>query len=272
MSNLLRVELFKLIRSKVFRILLTIITFISFSVVFLFFLNEKGILEKIDGMDISVEVHPEATEFVPASGIHFLIEQIHAPDAFLTILIISVLGSFLIATENSTGVIKNTVSIGYRRTEIYIAKNIIYSLSSVGFMLFFAIVLGVFGSIFFGIGDWPTAELIIQSGKIILLTCLYVIAFSSIIMLFAMMANGSGIAFLVSLGFYLIFGPVLNLLAYQYVIFEKLNHYSIYNRFTLLSGSDLATKDLLELGALPLVTMLIFMIIGIAIFKKKDIQ
>lgn len=272
MSNLLRVEFFKLIRSKVFWILLGVIAFISFAVVFLFFLNEKGILEKIDGMDISVEVHPDATEFAPASGIHFLIEQIHAPDAFLTILIISVLGSFLNAAENSTGVIKNTVSIGYRRIEIYIAKNIIYSLSSIGFMLLFAIILGIFGSIFFGIGDWPATELLVQTGGIIVLTCLYVIAFSSIVMLFAMMSNGSGIAFLISLGFYLIFGPVLNLLAYQYVIFEKLNHYSIYNCFTLLSGSDLATKDLLELGILPLVTTIVFSVIGMVIFKKKDIQ
>ncbi len=272
MSNLLRVELFKLIRSKVFRILLAIITFISFSVVFLFFLNEKGILEKIDGMDISVEVDPEAAEFAPASGIHFLIEQIHAPDVFLTILIISILGSFLITTENSTGVIKNSVSIGYRRTEIYVAKNIVYSLSSIGLILFFSVMLGVFGSLFFGLGDWPATELIIQSGKIILLTCLYVIAFSSIVMLFAMMSNGSGIAFLVSLGFYLIFGVVLNLLSYQYVIFEKLNHYSIYHRFALLSESDLVGKDLLELGILPLVTAIIFIVIGIMIFKKKDIQ
>lgn len=272
MSNLLRVELFKLIRSKVFWILLGVITFISFAVVFLFFLNEKGILEKIDGMDISVEVHPDATEFAPASGIHFLIEQIHAPDAFLTIIIISVLGAFLIAKENSTGVVKNIVSIGYRRIEIYVAKNIIYSLSSIGLMLLFAIILGVFGSIFFGFGDWPATEMIVQTGKIIVLTCLYAIAFSSIVMLFSMMSNGSGIAFLVSLGFYLIFGPVLNLLAYQYVIFEKLNHYSIYNRFTLLSESNLATKDLLELGVLPLMTTIIFSVVGMLIFKKKDIQ
>lgn len=272
MSNLLRVELFKVIRGKVFWILLGIITIISFAVVFLFFLNEKGILEKIDGMDISVEVHPEATEFAPASGIHFLIEQIHAPDLFLTIIIISVLGSFLIATENSTGVVKNIVSIGYRRIEIYLAKNIVYSLSAIGFMLFFASILGVFGSIFFGFGDWPAPEMLAQTGKMIALTCLYAIAFSSIVMLFSMMSNGSGFAFLVSLGFYLIFGPVLNLLSYQYVIFEKLNHYSIYNRFTLLSHSDLAAKNLLELGILPFVTAMIFMVIGIVIFKKKDIQ
>lgn len=272
MSNLLRVEVFKIIRSKVFQILLAIITFISFSVVFLFFLNEKGILEKIDGMDISVEVHPQASEFVLASGIGFLIEQIHAPDAFLTIIIISVLGSFLITTENSTGVIKNTVSIGYRRIEIYLAKKIVYSLSAILLILVFSVTLGIFGSIFFGIGDWPATELLIQTGKIILLTCLYVIAFASVVMLFAMMANSSGFAFIASLGFYLIFGPALNLLAHQYVFFEKLNHYSIYHRFSLLAGSDLAGNDLLGLGMLPVIWTIIFVVIGTIMFKKKDIQ
>ena len=272
MGNLLRVELFKVIRGKVFWVLTGIITIVSFAVVFLFFLNEKGILEKMDGLDISVEVHPEVTDIVPASGITFFIEQIHAPDVFLTILLISVLGAFIIATENATGVIKNTVSIGYRRMEVYLAKIIVYSFSSIGLILIFPVILGVWGSLFFGIGDWPAPKLLVQTGKIALLTCVYVIAFSSIVMLFAMMANSSGIAFIISLGFYLLLGPVLNLLAYQYVLFEKINHYSIYNRFSLLSMSDLTVKDVLELGALPVVTAVIFIIIGIAIFKKKDIQ
>src|SRR5690625_1541700 len=107
MSNLLRVEIFKIIRGKVFWVLLSIITAITFALIILLFMNDKGILEEIDGVDITVEVDLQVSEATPASGIDFFIEQIHVPDAFITILLISVLGSFLIATEHATGVIKN---------------------------------------------------------------------------------------------------------------------------------------------------------------------
>lgn len=272
MNNLLRVEIFKIIRGKVFWMLLSIITAVAFALVILLFMNEKGILEEIDGVDITVEVDPQVSGVTPASGMDFFIEQIYAPDVFITILLISVLGSFLIATEHATGTIKNTVSIGYHRIEIYVAKYIIYAISSIVLILISPVILGVIGSLFFGVGDWPETEVLIQSGKITLLTCLYVIAFSSVVMLFAMVVNSSGLAFLVSLGFYLIFGPVLNLLAHQYVSFEKLNHYSLYNRFSLLADNDLAVKDLIELGMLPVIWGIIFVVIGLVIFKKKDIQ
>src|SRR5690625_3559184 len=105
MNNLLRVEIFKVSRGKVFWVLLSIITAITFALVILLFMNEKGILEEIDGVDITVEVDPQVSEATPASGIDFFIEQIYAPDAFITVLLISVLGSFLIATEHTTGAI-----------------------------------------------------------------------------------------------------------------------------------------------------------------------
>lgn len=275
MSNLLRVELFKVVHGKVFWVLFNIVIMISLLIVVLFFLGEKGILEKLeelDGVDITVEVDQSQSELLSANGINLLIDQIQEPGPFLTVFIISVLGSFLIATEYSNGVIKNIVSIGYHREEIYFAKYIIYTLSSIVLVLIFPVAFGFFGTLFFGLGDWPTSEILIQTGKIVFLNFLYVIAFSSVVKLFSNIVNSSGLAFIVSIGFYLIFGPVLDLLSYQYVIFEKLNHYSIYNRFSLLSNSNLASKDLLELGMLPVIWTAIFVTVGLIMFKKKDIQ
>lgn len=272
MTNLLRVELFKFCRSKVFWVLIGITVIVSFLLILLLFLDENGTLEKIEGMKITAEMEGEATELLPIGGMKVLIEAIHAPDLFITILLISILGSFFIAVDHSTGTIKNMVSIGYHRTQIYLAKLAIFSLGSIVLILFFALIMGVFGSIFFGIGDWPTTEILVQTGKILFLTCVYVISFSSIILMFSMIANGSGIAFLLSFGFYLVFGTTLNLLGQQFTLFEKLNHYAVYNRFAMLAERELTYADIIELMSIPIITSLIFIFIGVMIFKKKDIK
>src|SRR5690625_516883 len=144
MTNLLKAEHFKLIRSRVFWVLVSILVALSFLLVFLVFLDENGTLEKMEGVKITAEVSEQATEFLPSSGVRFFIEAVHAPDLFITVLLISILGSFLIATESSTGVMKNIVSIGYRRSKIYLAKTIVFSLGSVVLILLLTLLLGVF--------------------------------------------------------------------------------------------------------------------------------
>src|SRR5690625_6562761 len=79
MSNLLRVELFKVVHGKVFWVLFNIVIMISLLIVVLFFLGEKGILEKLeelDGVDITVEVDQSQSELLSANGINLLFDQI----------------------------------------------------------------------------------------------------------------------------------------------------------------------------------------------------
>ena len=65
MLNLLRVEQYKLIKNKVFWVLVNIIVAITFLTVFLFFLEEKGIIEatEYEGFFV-IEVNEEATEIL----------------------------------------------------------------------------------------------------------------------------------------------------------------------------------------------------------------
>src|SRR5690625_4718016 len=113
MLNLLRVEQYKLIKNKVFWVLVSIIVAVALLSVFLFFLEEKGLIKAVEGENFSIVVNEQEAEFIPMNGIAFFMEI--TPEWMVTVLLISVLGAFMIATENSIGTIKNTVSIGYNR-------------------------------------------------------------------------------------------------------------------------------------------------------------
>lgn len=271
MLNLLRVEQYKLMKNKVFWVLVSIIVAVAFVSVFLFFLEEKGILESIEGENFSIVVNEQETEFMPTGGISFFMEI--TPEWMITVLLISVLGAFMIATENLIGTIKNTVSIGYSRHQIYLSKLVVFNIGTIVLHLLISVAFGVFGTLFFGIGDLPPMDEFILIGKIGLLSSLYLISFATIAMFFSMIVRGSGLAILISFTFFLICGPFLTFLAQKYILFETMSHYSVYYRFMTIMGSDLnQAKILLELITIPIITSIVFIILGMIIFKKKDIQ
>src|SRR5690625_361744 len=274
MLNLLRVEQYKLIKNKVFWVLVSIIVAITFLTVFLFFLEEKGIIEATEDEGFFViEANEEATETLQNDGISFFVDTILSPDWAMTVLLITVLGAFMIATENSIGTIKNTVSIGYSRHQIYLSKLVVFIIGIIALHLLISVAFGVFGTLFFGIGDLLSMDEFFLIGKIGLLSSLYFISFAAIVMFFSMIVRGSGLAILVSFSFFLLFGPFLMFLGQKYILFEKTYHYSVYYRFMTIVGSDLnQAKTLLELITIPVITSVVFIILGMLIFKKKDIQ
>lgn len=271
MLNLLRVEQYKLIKNKVFWVLVSIIVAVALLSVFLFFLEDKGILESIEGENFSIVVSEQETEFIPMSGIVFFMEI--TPEWMITVLLISVLGAFMIATENSIGTIKNTVSIGYGRHQVYLSKLAVFIIGTIVLHLLISVAFGFFGSLFFGIGDLPPMDEFVLIGKIGLLSSLYLISFVTIVMFFSMIVKGSGLAILISFSFFLLFGPILTFLGQKYILFETISHYSVYYRFMTIVGSDLDQAEiLLELITVPVITSIVFIVLGMIIFQKKDIQ
>lgn len=276
MSNLLRVEFYKLIRTKVLWILLIISALFSFMLVSLFYMEEQGTLEKIEEFSDNItvekiEVNPDEVE-IPNNGIYlFMSSAISSDTFFINILFICIVGAFFINNEYSSGTIKNLVSAGYSRNQIYISKLIVYSMISIVLTLSFAIFMGLFGTMYFGFGEFPPTEDVIRLVKVLLLLCLYVTSFVSIAMLFVIIARGTGMALLLSFGFYLIIGSGLKFLSFQFTLFEKISKYSVYSLYPLIGESDLGSKDLFQFINVPFITILIFIFIGISYFKKQDI-
>ncbi|MBO1003886.1 ABC transporter permease subunit [Pseudogracilibacillus auburnensis] len=275
MSNLLRVEFYKLIRTKVLWILLIISALFSFMLVSLFYMEEQGTLEKIEEFSDNITVEKMETdpneEDIPHSGVNIFMVSALSGDVFINILFICIIGAFFITNEYSSGTIKNLVSAGYSRNQIYISKLIVYSMISIVLTLSFAIFMGLFGTMYFGFGEFPPTEDVMRLVKVLLLLCLYVTSFVSIAMLFVIIARGTGMALLLSFGFYLIIGSGLKFLSFQFTLFEKISKYSVYSLYPLIGESDLGSKDLFQFINVPFITILIFIFIGISYFKKQDI-
>lgn len=272
MSNLLRVEFYKFVRNKTFWVLAMIMVALSFLLVLFPYLAENGVFDQVDNLTVEIEIDEQVTESTPISGIKIFLESIHAPELFLAVLLISVLGAFFIANENSNGAIKNLVSIGYHRRKVYLAKMIVFSLGSIILVLFTSLILAIFGALFFEIGDWPSSEVTLNTGKVLFLSCLYLGSFAAIVMFFSIIANGSGIALLLSVGFYLLTGAGLRMLAFNYKFGETLSKYSVYHRYSTLFENDLGLSNVIELATIPLITAIIFIGLSLIIFQRKDIS
>lgn len=272
MLNLLRVESYKMRKNKVFWVLTNLIVAVACISVILFFLEEKGVIKAVEDEGFTLmEIQTEEMVFIPLSGIAFFMDN--TPEWTITILLISVLGAFMISTENSSGTIKNLASIGYGRPQIYLAKLTVFLIGTILLHLLISVAFGFFGTVFFGIGEIPPIEEIVHMGKIGLLSSVYLLAFSAITMFFAMIVRGSGMAILVSLTCYFAFGPFLMSLGRQYVFFEHINHYSVYYRYMTIVASDLnQVSVLVELIAIPAITAIVFIGLGIIMFQRKDIQ
>lgn len=272
MINLLRVESYKMRKNKVFWVLANIIIAVACISVILFFLEEKGIIQPVEDEGfVMMDVQVEEMDFEPISGITFFMDV--SPEWTITILLISVLGAFMVSTENSSGTIKNLASIGYERYQIYLAKLIVFVIGTIILHWLTSIAFGFFGTLFFGIGEIPAVEEIVRMGKVGLLSDFYLMAFTAIVMYFSMIVRSSGMAILVSLTCFFAFGPFLTSLGQQYVFFENINHYAVYYRFMTIVGSDLNDMGvLLELIAIPTITAFVFICLGMFTFQRKDIQ
>lgn len=269
MNNLLRAEWYKLMRNKVLWILSFIIIGLTFLLVLLQYLDHQGMFADTG---VKVEIHDEATEAYPISGIKLFIESIYSPDLFLTVVLTSVLGVYFITGEHANGTIKNLVSIGYQRSKIYFSKLITFVSGSIMLVLLFAISFAIFGALFFEIGVWPDSNLLFRTLQMLLLSWLFIIAFAAIVMFFSVIPRGTGVGLLLSIGFYFIAGAGLRMLSYKYALAEKIQNYVVYYRYSTLDVNNLSLANVVELTMIPLCTAIFFIISGLFVLQRKDIS
>lgn len=270
MLNLFHAELFKWKKDKSFWVTLIVATSLAFLLVLLQFLDDQGYFGSIE--EITIDIEESHTEEMSLSGVKMFVEAIYSHDLFFRILMISILGAFFITRENVYGTVKNLVSTGESRRKIYFVKWFVFTIGGVILAFIIQFSLGIFGTIFFGLGDLPNRGLTIELLKVILLTIIYILAFSSITFLFSIIAQSNGISLLLSLGTYFLLGPGLSVLALRYQIFEQVKKVSVYQKFTKFFAEELAFTQMIEYMLVPFVTFIIVTIFGLILFQRKDIS
>lgn len=265
MMNVLRSELYKLYRARIFWILLAIAGTFSLFITVLLFLEEKGLLME----QVTIEVEGDQA----LEGFNVLLDSLMQPDTFFTYLSAAVLSSFFITSEYTNGAIKNIVSVGHKRRSIYAAKFLTTWFGTIYLYVFMVGTFFFFTSIFFEIGPFPDRQEWVDALIAFGLTCLLIGVFCAIIAFFSIVMRSAAVALFATVGFYFVFSTALNMLASQYTFFDDILEYSVFEYMSLMSVDSVHDGSFISsLILVTLATFILFTGVGMLLFERKDIQ
>ncbi len=213
-------------------------------------------------------------------------------------IVIAIFTSLFLGVEYSDGAIRNKISIGHKRTNIYLSNLVITTITSLFSYLLFLVIVSSIGIPLFG-GITMSISKLLK-----LLGCIFVtiIAYVSIFTFLAMIISNKTITAIVTI--MLAFGMMFySLMAFdrlsqpeyidtmimkdgvQEIINTKNNHYLEGEKRKLIQLSidivpagqmfQIAGRTVTNLKALPLYSLgiiIIFTGAGLALFKKKELK
>lgn len=255
MSNLIRAELYKLQRNKTFWVLIGTITGLSVLLHFLVL---------IDWWQLS------GTEFDQAG-----LSELNALSVMilplLFNLIVSSLAGFYISTEFSQGsVIKNQMISGNKRTRIFMAKYLVFSLGSFIVAILIPLLTGLIMVILFGHGDLLNLSNLMYLGRAFGLFTLQLFCFTGIVLLIAIVTEDSGKTILFTL-----------LLSIVMFIIEKfvpsasikvLYENTFFYQFSQVFKANVTNGEILKSILIGVISLMIILLFSIHIFKRKEIK
>ncbi|GKU77302.1 ABC transporter permease [Paenibacillus sp. L3-i20] len=253
MYNLIKAELFKLRKDRVFRTMILIIAILSLVYPLLYYFDNLS------------QGSPQMT------GVQFLFNFITG-NTLIVKFSIAVLAGFFISSEYSTGVMKTIASSGNVRAKLYIAKLIGFSLGAMILSLVFPIVSTLEVSLLSGFGHLPEGAEASFIPRAIGLTLLFTVAFASIGALFTVVFTDSGKTIGFSLIFFLMIDTVLVGLGKKIAFFSTLYDYSIFKLVGYIGQTSIDSGDIPKLLIVPLVTIVVSGLLGILVFRRKEIK
>jgi ABC-2 type transport system permease protein len=181
-----------------------------------------------------------------------------------------ILAGFFISSEYSMGTMKSIVSSGNSKIRIYFAKLIIFSIGTIIISLILPIIMTGASAIFLGSNVMPEGIFFLQT---IGLISLYAAAFASIMAFFAIIFNDSGKTIGFLFFFFLLFNEVLEFLSERILFLATITKFSplklVFNIFNI---GQLSNSEVQTLVVAPILTIIIFGILGSFVFLRKEIK
>lgn len=247
MGNLLKSELFKLKKDKSFKKLT--LALIIIAALFPLIASIYGI-EKLSVNDLFI--------------------SIIGRNNYVLKIVPCLLAGYFISSEYSLGTMKSIASSGNSRVRIYISKLVVFSFGAIIFSLILPIGMTGTGAIYAQFNDMPDVKYFAQ---IIIFTMLYAAAFASIMMLFATMFTDSGKTIGLLILTFLLFDGVMFMLASKITLFEYIYNYSVFKlSYDIININTLESIEVFKLAIVPIVTYVIFGLLGVFAFQKKEIK
>ncbi|MCC3863753.1 ABC transporter permease [Terrisporobacter petrolearius] len=256
MINLIKAELFKLKRNHTFWILVGVVTVVYGLANYLVIIDWWGL-------------HNTSFDSVGLKEYNAM-EMMMAPLFFN--LTISTLAGFFINVDHSTGTIKNQILSGNKRSHIYLAKLIVFSLGSVITAVILPVITAICLTFLLGYSHIYTNAAFVYLLRAFSLYTLSIIAYSAIIMLVASLTRESGktiiitiIATIILYGIEKIFVPKYEILR---IIYENSIFYQIYKAFSPVVTFNEIGRNILICAA----TFVIMAYCGSRIFRRIEIK
>ncbi|MNW45978.1 ABC-2 family transporter protein [compost metagenome] len=253
MYNLIRVEFFKLRKNRSFWTLLFVLSVLSLAYPLLYYFDHQSSGE------------PQIT------GAEFLITFISS-NAYIIKFGVAVLAGFFISNEYSTGVMKTIASSGNTRGQLFAAKLIVFAVGSMVISLVFPIVSTVEVTLLSGFGHLPEGSAVLFISRAFGLTVLYTAGYAAIGALFTVILIDSGKTIGFSLIFFIMIDTVLIGLGSKIDFFATLYDYSIFKLVDNIGKPGIDSGELPALLLVPLLTFVISGMLGMLVFRRKEIK
>lgn len=255
MTNLIKAEIYKLLRNRTFWVLVGTITGLS------------GLLH---ALVLTEWWQLSGTEFDEAGLSEFNALSSFTLPLFFN-LIISTLAGFYISTEfGQSGVIKNQMLSGNKRTHIYMAKYLVFSVGALILTIILPLVMAIMLVMLFGQGELLNGENLAYLGRSYSLFTFQFLSFTAIVLLIAVATEDSGKTILFTL-----------LLSIVMFVFEKFGSEPLIKMVyenTFFSQFSEAFKYTLTIGEMfksifiGVVSLIIILLCGIFMINRKEIK
>ncbi|TCZ76537.1 ABC transporter permease [Paenibacillus albiflavus] len=253
MYNLIKVEFFKLRKNRTFWTLLIAFSVLSIAYPLMYYFDNQS------------SGKPQIT------GAQFLFTFISS-NAYVIKIGVAVLAGFFISNEYSTGVMKTIASSGNTRGRLFTAKLIVFAVGAMVISLVFPIVSTIEVTLLSGFGHLPEGSTMLFIPRTLGLTLLYTAGYAAIGALIAMIFTDSGKTISFSVIFFLVIDLVLASVGSKITLFDTLYDYSIFKLMGDIGKPSIDAGDLPALLIVPLLTFAISGMLGILVYRRKEIK
>lgn len=253
MLNLIRAEMFKLRRNRSFWTLLITLAVLSLAYPLLYYFDHRS---------------SGAAQF---TGAEFLLTFVSS-NSYLIKFGVAILAGFFISNEYSIGVMKTIASTGHTRGRLYSAKLAVFSLGAMIASIIFPVISTLEVTLLSGFGELAQGNGGLYLTRVLLLTFLYGAAYAAIGALIAVIFTDSGKTIGFSIIFFLGIDVLLSSLGSKVSFIQTIYDYSVFKLIADIGLPTIANEDWMALLLVPILTIVSACLMGIVVFRKKDIK
>ena len=263
MINLLSAELYKLRKSKSFKVSVGLALLFTIVVYLMYALVQNNMIEGIDAA---------MAETISERGILQILQEMFANSN--TIIFTTVFVSLFVLGDYGSGAVKNFVGKGFRREEIYLAKFLVAEFGAVMIYLMTALAVLAGGIIFWGT-EQINGDMLYDFVSYLSLHILYLTGYTAIIIMVCEMTRNM-VGILISiLGVLLLSGVILegiDIVIRALGISLSISKYWILTVIRSCPVTDIPAQFVTSSGIITGVWLIAALVAGLLYFSWKDVK